>query len=203
MPYPLLVQHTVSWSGLGAALAEEVYRDLACRGIATPDRRVNVVLVRMLRLLGDYREAVDLVGYVGYPIQALAATDGVDAVLAVLAGGEVWLTSIEPDELVPVIIHLLPEAARRPVLLPVQGTHHRVCHEQRLRPGSFATGRFGLSGRARVPVFSALTWRDTDHGYYLVNEMDSPTPRPAAAGDIARRVRSLLSSFVSGVSAVR
>lgn len=152
MPGSLVVPRTGRTPGERAVLAKEIYRELTDRGLVDHDRRVDVGLSGLLRLLSGYRVAVDLVGDIGYPVRAVAATDGRAGVLAMLAGGELWLTGISPAGLATAIVGLLPAA--RP-------------------PGRNAGGRFGFSASGGRAVASAMTWFDTESGRYLVVDEQS------------------------------
>ncbi|SER51877.1 EspG family protein [Lentzea albida] len=181
MPYPLMVPKTGGWSQCGAVLVEEVYRELVNRGLADRGHRADARLTRMLHLLGDYREAVDLVAFVGYPLQALAARGADDAVLAVLAGGELWLSSIRPDELAEAITDLLSES-------------RWSAARSGAADGPPATGRIGFSGRGLPSALPALTWCGTDGEHYLVAETGSSEAELMAHDHVTRRVGELLAS---------
>lgn len=187
MPYPLMVPKSPGRPQCAAVLAEEVYRELVNRGMADRGHRADARLTRMLHLLGDHREAVDLVAFVGYPLQALAARRADDAVLAVLAGGELWLSTIRPDELAVAITDLLEEgrwsAAR-------SGT-----------AGPRATGRIGFSVRGLPSVAPALTWCGVDDEHYLVAQAGSGEAELMAHEHVTRRVDALLTSCGVGDSA--
>ncbi|WP_053734806.1 ESX secretion-associated protein EspG [Nocardia sp. NRRL S-836] len=185
MPYPLMVPKTQGRSQCGAVLVEEVYRELVNRGMADRGRRADARLTRMLHLLGNYREAVDLVAFVGYPLQALAARDADEAVLAVLAGGELWLSAIRPDELAVAITDLLWEGRWSPA-------------RSGAADGPPATGRIGFSGRGRPTGFPALTWCGTDDEHYLVAETGSSEVELMVHDRVTRRVGELLASYDVG-----
>src|SRR4051812_30846196 len=113
MPYPLEVPRTGRTVEQRAELTDEVFRELAERGLAS-GKRIDADLEAMLRLLADCEISVDAVGHVGYPLRALAAGDRRLAVLGVLAGGELWLPQIRPTALAMGIVGVLPAADAGP-----------------------------------------------------------------------------------------
>ena len=206
MPYPLAVPRIGRTPAERSVLAGEVRRALSDRGLVAQDERVDAGLAALLRLLGDYRVAVDLVGDIGYPVRALAATDGQTGVLALLAGGELWLTAIAPAELVPAIVGVLPGGVS-PGSVPYQRTTvlgddavavvlgRDAVVLSRLPAICRAAGRFGVSTGARGPLPDTVTWLDTETGPYLVaHEGARLSIGPTGPADVARRITDLLST---------
>ncbi len=206
MPYPLAVPRIGRNPSERAVLAGEVRRALVDRGLVSADEHVDAGLETLLRLLGHYRVAVDLVGDIGYPVRALAATDGRTGVLAVLAGGELWLTGIAPDELVPAIVGVLP-GGESPESVPHQRTTvlgddavavvlgRDAIVLSRLPATCRAAGRFGVSTGVRGPLPDTVTWLDTETGPYLVaHEGTRLSIGPTGHGDVERRLTGFLST---------
>ncbi|GAB3450519.1 ESX secretion-associated protein EspG [Actinophytocola sediminis] len=137
MPASLTVPRTGRDARERALLAEEIYRELFDRGLVDRDRRVDDGLTTMLGLLSGFLVAVDFAGDIGYPVRALVATDGRAGVLATLAGGELWLTGIEPAELGTAIVGLLPTDR------PASGSYLVLGQESR----SCATGLLSIVDR--------------------------------------------------------
>lgn len=199
-PHPLGARSsetTSSWHG--RAMADEVYRDLADRGLATGGREVDTELVRLLRLLRDHDHSVHLVGHLGYPVSALAASDGTSGVLAVLAGGELWLTAVGPCGLAAAITDLLV-TGRRPVT-PERGCQRPGAPATRSRTTGVVTGRFGFSAPRGRPVPSALTWLETERGQLVVVEEPQLSSALTDRDGLARRIDAQLSSFAAGAPA--
>lgn len=203
MPYPLAVPRIGRTPAERAVLAGEVRRALFDRGLVSADSCVDAGLTALLRLLGHYRVAVDLVGDIGYPVRALAATDGRAGVLAVLAGGELWLTGIAPAELVPAIVGVLPGGGSVPhqrttvlgddAVAVVLGRDAIVL--SRLPATCRAAGRFGVSTGVRGPLPDTVTWLDTQTGPYLVaHEGTRLSIGPTGHGDVEQRICRLLST---------
>jgi hypothetical protein len=206
MPYPLAVPRIGRTPAERAVLVGEVRRALLDRGLVTEAHEVDPRLAALLRLLGQYRVAVDLVADIGYPVRALAATDGRAGVLAVLAGGELWLTGIAPADLVSAIVGVLP-GGLSPGSVPYQRTTvlgddavavvlgRDAVVLSRLPAICRAAGRFGVSTGGWGPLPDTVTWLDTETGPYLVaNEGARLSIGPTGHADIARRITDLLST---------
>ncbi|WP_053723134.1 ESX secretion-associated protein EspG [Saccharothrix sp. NRRL B-16348] len=107
-PYPLDVPSVGRTAAERAEAAEEVYRDLAERGLVT-GRGLDERLAGQLRLLARPDVSVDAVGHIGVPLRAVAARDGHGGVLAAFGEDELWLVGIRPTALAGSIVAVLPE----------------------------------------------------------------------------------------------
>jgi hypothetical protein len=106
-PYPLDVPSVGRTVAERAEAAEQVYRDLAERGLVTgrePDER----LAGQLRLLARHDVSVDAVGHIDGPLRAVAAGDGQHGVLAAFGEDQLWLVGIRPTALAASIVAVLP-----------------------------------------------------------------------------------------------
>lgn len=106
-PYPLDVPSVGRTVEERAELAEEVYRDLAERGVAT-GRRPTEKLTVQLRLLAEHDLSADAVGHIGGPVRAVAARDRRSGVLAALGDDQLWLVEIRPTVIARSIVEVLP-----------------------------------------------------------------------------------------------
>ncbi|MFI7122005.1 ESX secretion-associated protein EspG [Amycolatopsis sp. NPDC049868] len=189
VPPPLKAPFADADAAQVAALTAEVYRELADREVVS-GTDVDTDLVELLRLLGKYRASIEVVGDVGYPFRALAAVGHEAGVLAAQAGGELWITRIEPTALVPAIVGMLPAAG------PGPGTPMRVHHSAAraeddvleffadlveegpadaatgglsvLLARRHAVGRFGFSAADHHRSAAVVPWFDTEQGRYLM-----------------------------------
>ncbi|MEV8443528.1 ESX secretion-associated protein EspG [Actinosynnema sp. NPDC051121] len=106
-PYPLDVPTVGRTVAERAEVAEQVYRDLAERGLVTgwePDER----LAGQLRLLARHDVSVDAVGHLDGPLRAVAVGDGQHGVLAAFGEDQVWQVGIRPTALAASIVAVLP-----------------------------------------------------------------------------------------------
>jgi hypothetical protein len=202
MPWTLEVPRTGQTVAEQTLLAEETNRELVDRGLVDRANKVDEGLAAALVLLSDYRVAVEFVGDIGYPVRALAASDGRTGVLAVLAGGELWLTGIQPAELATAMVGLLPPE-RRAEASPRHGVHSPAPTSAPAGSACGAAGRFefstGVRGRARASV----TWFDTDNSrYFLVDQNWRLFLLPADRVAIEQRIAAILSVVDVGWSAL-
>ncbi|MCI2415797.1 ESX secretion-associated protein EspG [Saccharopolyspora sp. K220] len=108
VPFPLDVPSVGATVEERARLTEEMYRNLANRGLAVGNR-LDADLADLLRLLVEPEISVDAVGYLERPLRALAASSRRAAVLAEMVGDQLLLTGIRPTALASSIIDVLPE----------------------------------------------------------------------------------------------
>ncbi|MEU4767554.1 ESX secretion-associated protein EspG [Actinosynnema sp. NPDC023794] len=106
-PYPLDVPSVGRTVAERAEAAEQVYLDLAERGLVT-GRELDERLARQLRLLARHELSVDAVGHLGGPLRAVAAGDGQHGVLAAVGEDQLWLVGIRPTALAVSIVAVLP-----------------------------------------------------------------------------------------------
>ncbi len=109
VPFPLEVPSVGATVEERAALTDEVYRDLADRGLATGGQ-LDAELEGLLRLLSRHEVSVDAVGHVEGPMRAIVAADQRAGVLGEIVADQVWLTGIRPTALASSIVGVLPTA---------------------------------------------------------------------------------------------
>lgn len=198
IPYLLGVPRTGPTPREDTAVTDEVYRELIDRGLVAPDRQVDAGLAEFLHLLDTHRVSVDLVGDFGYPVRALAVTDGQRGVLAMRAGGELWLTRVQPAGLVAAVVGLLPNAA--PVPRGAGGNNaglELLRRDMVSRPEAAlhcgVAGRIGISIGDGEPMPVLVACFDIDSvRYLLVREETRLYIGPADSVEIERRVCALL-----------
>ncbi|MDI2030880.1 ESX secretion-associated protein EspG [Saccharopolyspora sp. TS4A08] len=197
IPHPLEVPSLGATMEERAELADEVFRSLARRGLAT-GRELDPRLVDLLRLLVEHDTSVDVIGHRDRPILALAAVARRSGVLAELDGNELRLTEIRPTSLAMSAVGVLPpceQGQQRAISIPADALTKALAEDADdpfggdvdedvalvkagLSPQDAATvlelannrragGQFGVSRGTRRAT-TLVTWFDTHQGRYLM-----------------------------------
>jgi hypothetical protein len=205
VPYPLAVRSRGATAADRAVNRERATEELNEAELLDHTGRPGPQLERWLRTLARPDVSIDsayLPELGAEPVRAVAALAGRSAVLATQRDEDsVRLRPVSRDQLVSVIVELLPER-RRGSEISISIPDGRQAHTEdrqalarltampRRRGGQLAANGGGLRGRRRSPL---LTWFDTDAGRYFAQHLDAwLTIAPADPATLRKRLQEMV-----------